>query len=291
MLDASRRAVLPLVPRRPAQHLLQRARPPRRGGRGDQPALIYDSPVTGTVRDFTYRELRDEVARFAGALCAPRRREGRPGRHLHADGPRGGDRHAGLRAARRGALGGVRRLRAARAGDPHRRRRTRRSSSRPRAASSGKRVIEYKPLLDRAIEHRRPQARALRHPAAARRRTADLGADRDLDWHEAIVGSRSPADCVPVARHRPAVHPLHLGHHGQAEGRRARQRRPRGRAGVDAWPNIYDIGPGDVFWAASDVGWVVGHSYIVYAPLLTGARPCSTRASRSARPTPARSGE
>ena len=112
VLDASKPPVLSLVRRRRAQYLLQRARPPRRGGRADQAALIYDSPVTGTSERFTYRELRDEVARFAGALRGAGRRAGRPGDRLHADDPEAVIGDAGLRPARRGALGGVRRFRA-----------------------------------------------------------------------------------------------------------------------------------------------------------------------------------
>ena len=104
-------------------------------GRGDQAALIYDSPVTGTGAAFTYAELRDEVARFAGALARARRRQGRPRHHLHADGAGGGDRDAGLRADRRRALGGVRRLRRQRARHPHRRRQAEGRSSPPPAAS------------------------------------------------------------------------------------------------------------------------------------------------------------
>ena len=134
----------------------------------------------------------------------------------------------------------------------------------------GQRVIAYKPLLDEAIglaRHKpdacvilqRPQAEA----ADRRRARPRLGRARRR---------RRAGRLRAGAGHRPALHPLHLGHHRPAEGRRARQRRPRGGA---AWtmPNVYDARPGDVFWAASDVGWVVGHSYIVYAPLLHG---CTT---------------
>ena len=91
-------------------------------GRGKQRALVYDSPVTDTIRTFTYFELRDEVARCAGALRASGHRQGRPRHHLHADGAGGGHRHAGVRAHRRRALGGVRRLRLQRAGQADRRR-------------------------------------------------------------------------------------------------------------------------------------------------------------------------
>ena len=96
------------------------------GGRADQAALIYDSPVTNTIRTYTYRELRDEVAKFAGVLEGLGVGQGRPGHHLHADDPRSADRHARLRPHRRRALGGVRRLRLERTGGAHRTMRSRR---------------------------------------------------------------------------------------------------------------------------------------------------------------------
>ena len=137
-------------------------------GRGKQRALVYDSPVTDTIKTFTFFELRDEVARAGRGAPASGHRQGRPGHHLHADGAGGGDRHAGLRAHRRRALGGVRRLR--------------RPTSWPSgsttpgrrlilSASCGievNRVIPYKPLLDGAIDMAASQGRALRHlPATA----------------------------------------------------------------------------------------------------------------------------
>ena len=105
-------------------------------GRGDQAALIYDSPVTGTRRTLTYAELLEQVAAFAGRPAWARRREGRPGRHLHADDPRGRRRDARLRPDRRRALRGVRRLRGQRARRPHRRRPAQGRRRRARAASS-----------------------------------------------------------------------------------------------------------------------------------------------------------
>ena len=97
-------------------------------------------------------------------------------------------------------------------------------------------------------------------------------AGRDLDWARGH-GRRRARRVRAGGRHRSALHPLHLGHHRPAQGRGARQRRPRGGAPAARWRTIYDTGPGEVYWAASDIGWVVGHSYIVYAPLLTG---CTT---------------
>ena len=132
----------------------------------------------------------------------------------------------------------------------------------------GARMVAYKPLLDAALaeaSHAPDHCVILQRPQLA----AELTAGPDLDWQE-LRGRRGARALRARARHRPAVHPLHLRHHRPPEGRRARQRRARGGA---AWsmPNVYDVHPGEVFWAASDVGWVVGHSYIVYAPLLSGA--------------------
>ncbi|MBK9180602.1 MAG: propionyl-CoA synthetase [Acidimicrobiales bacterium] len=243
-------------------------------GRADQPALIHDSPVTGTVRTFTYRELRDEVARFAGAL-----------RSL---GVARGDRVviylpmvpeaaiAMLACARLGAVhsvvfGGF---------APHELA-IRIDDATPKvvvSASCGievQRVIPYKPLLDLAI------AQAEHQPAACvilQRGDLGLGAPdaelidgRDVDWHE-LVASADPAPCVPVA----ATDPLYILYTSGTTGRpKGVVRDNGGHAVALRWslPNVYDVHPGDVFWAASDVGWVVGHSYIVYAPLLTG---CTT---------------
>ncbi len=134
---------------------------------------------------------------------------------------------------------------------------------------------------------RRARARrALRHPAApAGRGHAGRGPRPRLGRGRG--GRRARRPVRPGRGHRPALRALHLGHHRQAQGRRPRQRRPRRRAALDHAATSTTSQPGDVFWAASDVGWVVGHSYIVYAPAAARARrPCSTRASRSARPTP-----
>ena len=109
--------VRPLVHRGDLQHLLQRRSTATwKAGRGEQTAVIYDSPVTGAKRRISYGELRDTVATFAARACRPRHRQGRPRHHLHADDPRGDRRHARLRPARRDPLGGVRRLCRPRAG-------------------------------------------------------------------------------------------------------------------------------------------------------------------------------
>ena len=165
--------------------------------RADQPALIYDSPVTGSISTLTFAELRDEVARCAGALRKLRRRAGRPGDHLHADGARGGDRDARLRAARRDPLGGVRRLRRARARDPHRRR---------EAEADPLGVLRHRggprdPLQAAARRGDRAgdaQARALHHPAAAAVRGGPAGGPRS-----GLAGRGAGAQRLPTACRSP----------------------------------------------------------------------------------------
>ncbi len=236
-------------------------------GRGDQPALIYDSPVTATGRTYTYRELRDEVARFAGAL-----------RDL---GVRRGDRVviylpmvpeavvAMLACARIGAVHSV-----VFGGFAAHELALRIDDAQPVvvvSASCGieaNRVIRYKPLLDAAIEeaaHKPRHCVILQRPQG----TADLASGRDLDWADVVAGAE-PAGCVPVA----AIDPLYILYTSGTTGRpKGVVRDNGGHAVALRWSmaNIFDTGPGEVYWAASDVGWVVGHSYIVYAPLLTGA--------------------
>ena len=238
-------------------------------GRGDQAALIYDSPVTGTSRKLTYRQLLDEVARFAGVL-----------RRL---GTGAGDRVviympmipetvvAMLACARLGAVhsvvfGGFAAPELA----------ARIDDAAPKvvvSASCGievSRVLEYKPILDKAIElsSRKPgRCVILQRPQAA----AALTEGRDLDWQDAMAAAE-PADCVPVA----ATDPLYILYtSGTTAKPKGVVRDNGGHAVVLRWSmdNIYDTKPGEVFWAASDIGWVVGHSYIVYAPLLAG---CTT---------------
>jgi propionyl-CoA synthetase len=240
-----------------------------RDGRGGQAALIYDSPVTGVQRTFTYDELLAEVARFAGLL-----RSVDVGR---------GDRViiylpmipealiAMLACARIGAVhsvvfGGFAAAELA----------TRIDDAAPKvvvSASCGievSRVVEYKPILDRAIDlarHKPDRCVILQRPQA----TAALTAGRDLSWAEAVAGAE-PVGCVPVA----ATDPLYILYtSGTTAKPKGVVRDNGGHAVALRWSmtNIYDTGPGEVFWAASDVGWVVGHSYIVYAPLLTG---CTT---------------
>jgi propionyl-CoA synthetase len=237
------------------------------GGRGDQPALIYDSPVTGTQRTYSYSELRDEVARLAGAL-----------RGL---GVGRGDRvilylpmvpqalMAMLACARLGAIHSV-----VFGGFAAHELAVRIDDARPRVVVSascgleGARTIAYKPLLDAALdeaEHAPQHCLILQRPQL----TATLKAGRDHDWDE-LLATAEPAACVPVD----ATDPLYILYTSGTTGRpKGVVRDNGGHAVALAWsmPNVYDVHPGEVFWAASDVGWVVGHSYIVYAPLLVGA--------------------
>jgi propionyl-CoA synthetase len=238
-------------------------------GRGDRIALIWDSPVTGQIKRFTYRELRDEVARLAGALTGL--------------GVVKGDRvliympmvpeaaMAMLACARIGAVhsvvfGGF---------APHELA-TRINDAKPRvvlAASCGietDRIIPYKPLLDAAIAEARVKPEhcvILQRPMCH----ADMTADRDHDWHELAAAAR-PAACVPVL----ATEPLYILYTSGTTGiPKGVVRDNGGHAVALHWSlrNIYGVKSDEVFWTASDVGWVVGHSYIVYAPLLLG---CTT---------------
>jgi propionyl-CoA synthetase len=236
------------------------------GGRAAQLALIYDSPVTGQVKRFTYRELRDDVARLAGAL-----------RDL---GVAKGDRvliympmvpeavMAMLACARLGAIhsvvfGGFAAPELA----------TRIDDAQPTLILSascgieGQRVIPYKPLLGQAIElarHKPSACLILQRPMLV----ASLVAGRDHDW-AACVAKAKPADCVSVA----ATDPLYILYTSGTTGiPKGIVRHNGGHAVALHWSmaNIYGLKPGEVFFTASDVGWVVGHSYIVYAPLLYG---------------------
>jgi propionyl-CoA synthetase len=240
-----------------------------RAGRGEQKALVYDSPVTGTTQSYTYNELTRAVATFAGVL--------------QDRGITKGDRViiympmvpeaviAMLGCARIGAIHSV-----VFGGFAAHELAVRINDATPKAvitASCGievKKVIEYKPLVDKAIDQadhkpeccivfQRPQVRA------------ELKNGRDFDWSE-LMAQASPVDPVPVK----ATDPLYILYTSGTTGKPKGVVRDNGGHAVAlrySMQLVYDASPGDVYWAASDVGWVVGHSYIVYAPLFAG---CTT---------------
>jgi propionyl-CoA synthetase len=237
--------------------------------RGKQLALIYDSAVTKTIRAFTYQALRDEVARFAGAL----RRSGiEKGDRVIIYMPMVPEAVIGMLAcARIGAIhsvvfGGFAANELAKRID----------DARPRlilSASCGievNRVIPYKPLLDGAIElaaHKPGRCVILQRE----QERADLRAGRDVDWGDFVAGAPA-VECVLLA----ATDPLYILYTSGTTGiPKGVVRDNGGHAVALKWSmeNIYSVGAGEVYWAASDIGWVVGHSYIVYAPLLKG---CTT---------------
>ena len=235
-------------------------------GRGEQLAVIYDSPITGAKSSLTYAELQTRVASLAGALVAK--------------GVTKGDRviiympmvpealEAMLACARIGAVHSV-----VFGGFAANELAVRIDDCAPKAiiaASCGLepgRVVKYKPLLDGAIElaaHKPDVCIILQRE----QEPAELIEGRDIDWHDAQVGV-TPAECVPVEGNHPAYILYTSGTTGAPKG----VVRPTGGHLVALnWTmkNIYQCDPGDVFWAASDVGWVVGHSYICYAPLVHG---------------------
>jgi propionyl-CoA synthetase len=238
-------------------------------GRSDQPALIYDSPVTGTSLTLTFRELLDRVAGFAAALTRL--------------GVAKGDRViiympmipeaviAMLATARIGAIHSV-----VFGGFASHELAARIDDATPKlvvTASCGiepGRVVPYKPLLDAALAMSRHQpSRCIVYQRSMAR--ADLTPGRDTDWNDAISGA-GRQDCVAVA----ATDPLYIlytsGTTGQPKGI---VRDNGGHLVALDWSmkNIYGVQPGEVFWAASDIGWAVGHSYLVYGPLVHG---CTT---------------
>jgi propionyl-CoA synthetase len=238
-------------------------------GHGDRLALIWDSPVSGQIERFTYQELRDRVARFAGVLA---RLGVKAGERVLIYMPMVPEAAiAMLACARIGAIHSV-----VFGGFAAHELATRIDDARPRvilAASCGietDRIIPYKPLLDAAIAEARakPQASIVLQRPMCR---AELVPGRDHDWHELEAAAR-PADCVPVG----AADPLYILYTSGTTGvPKGVVRDNGGHAVALHWSlrNVYGVKPDEVFWTASDVGWVVGHSYIVYAPLLLG---CTT---------------
>jgi len=235
-------------------------------GRGERVALIWDSPVTGQIRHFKYRELRDEVARLADVLTSL--------------GVVKGDRvliympmvpeaaFAMLACARIGAVHSV-----VFGGFASHELATRIDDAKPRvilSASCGievARVVPYKPLLDAAIVEARakPEHRVILQRPMCR---AELLPGRDRDWRELTAAAR-PTDCVPVL----ATDPLYILYTSGTTGiPKGVVRDNGGHAVALHWSlrNIYGVQPDEVFWTASDVGWAVGHSYTVYAPLIYG---------------------
>ena len=236
-------------------------------GRGDQLAIIHDSPVTKTKARITYSELLDQVSRLAGALSA--RGIGKGDRVIVYMPMVPEALIAMLACARIGAVhsvvfGGFAAPELA----------VRIDDAAPKAillASCGVepgRVVPYKPMVDAAIELAKVKpdfCLVLQRPQAA----ATLIEGRDEDW-AAAVAAAEPADCVPVG----GMDPLYILYTSGTTGQPKGVVRPSaGYMVALLWtmPNVYDVKPGEVFWSASDVGWVVGHSYICYAPLLHGA--------------------
>jgi propionyl-CoA synthetase len=238
-------------------------------GRAGQLALVYDSPVTNTVKKFTYAELLEQVARFAGVL----RRQGvEKGDRVIIYMPMTPEAVVAMLAcARIGAVHSV-----VFGGFAPKELATRIDDAKPIlmvSASCGievNRIIEYKPLLDEAIElatFKPKRCIILQRPQYQ----ASLVAGRDPDWAE-LMAQAEPVECVPVA----ATDPLYILYTSGTTGMPKGVVRDNGGHLVAlkwSMKNIYDVNPGDVYWAASDVGWVVGHSYIVYAPLFHG---CTT---------------
>lgn len=235
-------------------------------GRGEQAALIYDSAMTGAKRTVTYNELKDQISRLAGVL--------------RSKGVEKGDRVvvympmipeaviATLACARLGAVHSI-----VFGGFAANELAVRIDDSKAKAVISAScglepnRVVEYKPLLDTAIEiakHKPDHCIVFQRPECR----ASLVEGRDCDW-AGEVAAATPAECVPVA----ATDPLYILYTSGTTGApKGVVRDNGGHAVAIEWSmkNIYNVEPGAVYWAASDVGWVVGHSYIIYGPLLHG---------------------
>jgi propionyl-CoA synthetase len=235
-------------------------------GRGDQAAIIYDSPVTDSKRTISYSELQNQVSRIAGAMKA---RGVQKGDRVLIYMPMIPEAVMGMLAcARIGAVHSV-----VFGGFASKELATRIDDAKPTmvlSASCGievKRIVDYKTLLDDAIdlsENKPTSVMIYQRP----QHQAPMQEGRDIDW-VAACDAAEPADCVSVA----ATDPLYILYTSGTTGvPKGVVRDNGGHAVAMQWSmkNIYNMEPGEVFWAASDVGWVVGHSYIVYAPLFNG---------------------